>query len=170
MKILQHLKFWLVSFGFGPSKGHLSGLNFSASSQCLGHRCRFHTEIKISSPLSHKTYHRHQYPLRIKAYRKRSCMKIICRDLLYFTFLLGTCQVCHQQQNDESKQVVVGRASVTAKSFLAKVKYIDINLKGTERAFTFKVTEGTTCFSYFIDDSSSISKFLHVFNGWKAVT
>lgn len=47
----HYLKFWFVSFGLGPSKGHLSGLNLSAPSQCLGLRCRFQTEINMSSPL-----------------------------------------------------------------------------------------------------------------------
>jgi hypothetical protein len=49
-----NLKFWFISFGVGPSKGHLSGLKTSASSQCFGQRWRFQTEMKMSSPLEQR--------------------------------------------------------------------------------------------------------------------
>ena len=49
--IYRYLKFWLTSLGLGPSRGHLSGSKESASTQWRGLRCRFQTDIKISSPL-----------------------------------------------------------------------------------------------------------------------
>lgn len=107
------------------------------------------------------------------------------------TFLLGTLQAHHSQENGGSRQVVVGRVSMpTQRRDKQNKEMITVKLKTTEDPLQgyhkeqilntegIKHRESTKDIeikkqhmsTYFIDHSSCVLKFLHVFNSWKPIS